>query len=116
MAESQQTDCLAVGAELKRNADVQKIAKEGCIDTTGGVEKKVHHVLPVACNLIRDTTKGPMCGGMLGEFGKTIEIPASPKPGEKSNLSIVGRYRDLMRFKNFRLRCPLGCFFLFLCV
>ena len=40
----------------------------------------------VACNLIRDTTKGPMCGGMLGEFGKTIESAASPKPGEKSNL------------------------------
>ena len=87
MAESQQTDCLAVGAELKRNADVHKISKEGCIDTTSGTETKA---LPcpgtVACNLIRDTTNGPMCGGMLGEFGKTIESAASPKPGEKSNL------------------------------
>ena len=87
MADSQQTDCLAVGAELKRNEDVHKIAKEGCIDTTGGVEKKVSPCPgTIACNLIRDTTKGPMCGGMLGEFGKTIDTAASPNPGEKSNL------------------------------
>ena len=88
MSESQTTDCLAVVKELKRNVDVSNILKEGCIDTTSGKGNKVNPCPgTVACNLIRDTTKGPMCGGMLEEFGKRIDEGVLMK--EHSNPNFV---------------------------
>ena len=59
-----------VSKSLKKNADVLKIVESGCKDHTG---KKIEDAKPcpgeIACNLIVDSTGGPMCGSYPGQWG-----------------------------------------------
>lgn len=64
------TECMWVAKPLKVNPDALKIVEVGCKDHTG---KKIEEAKPcpneIACNLIVDSTGGPMCGSYPGQWG-----------------------------------------------
>jgi hypothetical protein len=70
MPQSMYTECMWVAKPLKSNPDAKKIVETGCKDHTG---KEIADAKPcpgeIACNLIEDSTGGPLCGTYPGQWG-----------------------------------------------
>ena len=69
MATSQVTSCMSVIRQLKSNSLAEKMVSKGCVDLTGEKEEtKTPCPGILACNLISDDSRGPMCGSALGQW------------------------------------------------
>ena len=95
--------CHKVVKSLSTVPELQKIAKNGCVDRTSGMAR-IRKTCPplVACNIVGSKSGIPMCGTVMKGWGNLVKDtttnnnpPYAPPPGLGSNTGSTNKYCDL---------------------